>query len=544
MKGLPRYGVVAGLATAVLLFSGQALPTGSTSHFAESGVCAVCHRGLADSSGTDVSISADWRSTMMANSARDPLWRAKFYSETIRNPELAEVIEDKCSTCHMPMARSHLTRLDRPVVVWDDGLIDEDHDLHTQAMDGVSCTLCHQILQRNIGTEPSFSGRFIIDATTARPDRAAFGPYTSPLAMPMRSSAGFTPEYSAHVDDSGLCATCHTLYTPVITESGEHVGDFPEQTPYLEWEQSVYSIEGNRSRSCQDCHMPRAAGPVRISNRPAQRLAAREPFFKHFFVGGNTLMLELMSQDAANLGLTSTEQQLETTKARTARQLAENTATIEIARTTRDASTLSVAVKIQNHAGHKFPTGFPSRRAWVHLVVRDSDGTVVFESGGGGPLGSITDNDADGDSESFERHHSVITDTRQVQVYEVIMQDLDGKVTYTLLDASDRIKDNRLLPAGFDKREASPDTAVMGAAVDDEDFEGGSDSVDFVIPLKGAGSPYAVHAELLYQIVSYRFWRELVDDGQVRALPVGELIGRLGEYNLPSVVATARTTVR
>ena len=57
-------------------YAGGPLLRFASSRFAGSGDCAVCHSLLADSTGQDVSIDTHWRSTMMANSARDPLWQA------------------------------------------------------------------------------------------------------------------------------------------------------------------------------------------------------------------------------------------------------------------------------------------------------------------------------------------------------------------------------------------------------------------------------------------------------------------------------------
>ena len=54
----------------------------------------------------------DWRSTMMANAARDPYWQASVRREILDHPKLTAAIEDKCATCHMPMAR-YLAHVDR-----------------------------------------------------------------------------------------------------------------------------------------------------------------------------------------------------------------------------------------------------------------------------------------------------------------------------------------------------------------------------------------------------------------------------------------------
>jgi len=75
-----------------------------TDHFSGSGNCAVCHNGLSDQFGNDVSIQKDWGASMMANATKDPFWRAKVASELNRNPHLADVINDTCTECHAPMA--------------------------------------------------------------------------------------------------------------------------------------------------------------------------------------------------------------------------------------------------------------------------------------------------------------------------------------------------------------------------------------------------------------------------------------------------------
>ena len=64
----------------------------------------ACHNNLVAPSGEDVSIGATWRSTMMANSARDPYWQAGVRRETIDHPTHSAAIQDECAGCHMPMA--------------------------------------------------------------------------------------------------------------------------------------------------------------------------------------------------------------------------------------------------------------------------------------------------------------------------------------------------------------------------------------------------------------------------------------------------------
>ena len=68
------------------------------------------------------------------------------------------------------------------------------------------------------------------------------------------------------------------------------------------------------------------------------------------------------------------------------------------------------------------------------------------------PNDRIDGNDAVEGPLDFEPHYETITSPDQVQIYEPIMlKQATEAVTYTLLRAYEYAKDNRLLPAGFDK---------------------------------------------------------------------------------------------
>src|SRR3977135_1706566 len=73
--------------------------------FQTSDRCIACHLGLITPSGQDVSIGADWQTSMMANSSRDPYWQASVRRESIDHSQGTAHIEDQCSVCHMPITR-------------------------------------------------------------------------------------------------------------------------------------------------------------------------------------------------------------------------------------------------------------------------------------------------------------------------------------------------------------------------------------------------------------------------------------------------------
>jgi hypothetical protein len=172
-----------------------------------------------------------------------------------------------------------------------------------------------------------------------------------------------------------------------------------------------------------------------------------------------------------------------------------------------DDGMLAFDVDVRNLAGHKFPTGYPSRRAWLHVVVRDSRGARLFESGAVRDTGSIDGSAGDADPSAVEPHYDVVTRPDQVQIYESVLGDAKGLPTTGLLAAVRFLKDNRILPRGFDKRTADPDIAVHGDAQDDPSFAGGGDIVRYQVPVPDGDC--SVEVELRYQAVGYRWARNL-----------------------------------
>jgi hypothetical protein len=489
-----------------------ALTTFNTADFAGSGQCVMCHEGLVDAAGTDVSITTYWRSTMMASASRDPAWQAKVASEIARNPGLAALIEEKCASCHTPMAVAQAEINETPVALGGSGFLNPDNPLQAAAGDGVSCTLCHQIEPDNLGEKAGFSGGYGIDGGTEPPDRPAYGPYTDPFTRPMQMHTGFIPLHGEQVGSAALCGSCHNLFTPFVDAEGQVRGEFPEQTPYTEWEHSAF---GAGNLVCQGCHMPPAGSGVVISTMP-MRLGPREPFFRHEFVGGNVFMVEMLRDHAAELGVTAEAAQLEATAARAGQQL-RRAASLTLEDATRQGDVLELRLRVNPATGHKFPTSFPSRRAWLHVTVTDALGAVIFESGKPEANGAIAGNDADADAGAFEPHYDRISAPDQVQIYEPIMADTDGRVTYTLLRAAKYLKDNRLLPAGADKAALPPEIGVYGEAANDANFAGGGDAVTYRVDLAGATGPFTVAAELLYQPLSHAFVQDMLQAGGAAA---------------------------
>jgi hypothetical protein len=219
-------------------------------------------------------------------------------------------------------------------------------------------------------------------------------------------------------------------------------------------------------------------------------------------------MLRILNRYRGELGVTALPQELDAAIGETQRYLATKAAGVAIVAAARTGSRLDLEVAITSITGHKLPTAYPSRRAWLHVVVTDAAGAVVFESGAVRPDGSIVGNDNDADGARFEPHYAEVTSGDEVQIYESIMVDRADAVTTGLLRGVRYVKDNRLLPRGFDKSTAPAEVAVHGGAVADADFVAGGDRVRYRAELAAAASgPLHVVVELLYQSIGYR-WAE------------------------------------
>ena len=474
---------------------------GYGTHFQTSDRCVACHNGLTTPAGEDISIGINWRTSMMGNAGRDPYWMAGVRRETTDHAAVSKAIEDECTICHMPMMRYEARLAGGEGEVFSHVPPNPDKRADQFSDDGVSCSVCHQITEQGLGTRASFVGGFKIDETSQPGQRHEYGQFDIKKGHTtiMRSSVSFEPKENKKViQSSELCATCHTLITSALDAQGKVIGELPEQVPYQEWLHSDYK----ETRSCQDCHMPRVKEDVPITSVFGE---PRSGFSRHTFVGGNFFMQRILNRYRNDLGIPAQPNEMDAAVNRTIAHLQSEAAGVAIRNMNVANDRVSAEIEVTNRGGHKLPTAYPSRRVWLHVTLRDRNGSVVFDSGGFQPDGSIAGNDNDADSARFEPHYREITNPDQVQIYESVMADGNGRVTTGLLTALRFVKDNRLLPKGFDKRTATPDIAVHGEAETDADFDSGGDTVRYSMAAAGTQGPFRVEAELWYQPIAYRW---------------------------------------
>lgn len=477
----------------------------ATQHFQTSDRCIACHNGMQTPSGDDLSIGIDWRTSMMANSARDPYWQASVRREITDHPAAKTAIEDGCADCHMPMARTEARMRKQPGAVFAHLPVDPAKYEDLEAHDGVSCSLCHQISPEKLGSPESFSGGFVIAQPDAAGVHAEFGPFdidAGRTRIMQSSTGGFRPTQGQHIRQSEMCASCHTLITTAFAPDGKPIGTFPEQVPYQEWLHSEYRDQ----RSCQSCHMPQVteeAPIVRVLgvNRPGVA--------RHEFVAGNFFIQRMLARYHDDLQVNALPLELKVAADRTEEFLQSHAARVSVGTVQMGSGRLEASVTVENLGGHKLPTAYPSRRAWLHVVVRDRNGGKVFESGAMNPDGSIQGNDNDADPLRFEPHYSEIRSPDQVQIYESILRDSAGAVTTGLISTVGYLKDNRLLPHGFNKATAGADIAVHGEAAQDPAFDAQGHRVRYSLSVDSAAGPFRVEAELWYQPIGFRWANNL-----------------------------------
>jgi hypothetical protein len=479
--------------------------TGDRPEFQTSDRCIACHNELTTAKGEDVSIGFAWRSSIMANSSRDPYWQASVRRETLDHRQATAHIEDECSVCHMPITRYLARAGGRQGQVFSHLPFDEDRKQGREAADGVSCSVCHQIGAEKLGTKESFNGGFVVVSPESGGRRPEFGPFSIEAGQEriMRTSTGgFRPtENTDHIRKSELCATCHTLYTTAFGPDGKAIGSLPEQVPYQEWLQSEYKDK----QTCQDCHMPVVEEPAPITRVFG---VMRDGMKRHVFVAANFFMLRMLDRFRHDLETDALPQELDSAANYTVDYLQQRAARVSIENARVSGGRVLADVVIENRNGHKLPTAYPARRSWIHFTVRDASGRALFESGALRPDGSIAGNDNDADPARFEPHYDEITSPDQVQIYEDILGDPQGRVTTGLLTGIRYLKDNRLLPRGFDKRSADKDTAVIGDAQNDANFVGGSDRVHYSVSA-GAAAGLRIEVELWYQPIGFRWAHNL-----------------------------------
>jgi hypothetical protein len=502
--------------------------------FFDSIICGECHGGYRPSGDAP---SDAWVTSMMAQSARDPLMRA---AASIANADAAASGET-CIRCHAPVG-------------WLGGRSTGGDlaNLMSGDLDGVSCHVCHRLADPitragapaadaaivaaldQAGTRPigrcagnagqtctadadcggaapcevvAGQGRFVVDPADARR-----GPRT--LGFHLHTTT-FSPFHTR----ADACAPCHDVSTPTFSRSGnayalnpldaahptQDPNDmFPEQRTYSEWRASTFASTGvvfsdgrfggtktatlpNQVAvsTCQDCHMPD------VAQKPCVQGESRSDTADHFFAGANTWVPGAVL-DEYGTASRLTEPAVTSAAARTAAMLAA-ASDLEVTQTG-----YRLDVRVVNQTGHKLPTGYPEgRRMWLALrVFAGADPTPIAEDGAYDATTATLD----------VAHTTKLYEVRQVIAPDVALATgLAAGTPFHLVLAGSIAFDNRIPPRGFTT--AAFDVfggAPVGAAYADGQYW---DDTTYTLPLAAT----RVEVSLYYQTTSREYAEFLRD---------------------------------
>ena len=438
--------------------------------FESPNTCQTCHQTQA--SGHQVEITNDWKGSMMAHAAQDPLFYAAM---AVANKDMAGIGEF-CIRCHSPSGWLE----GRSTPATGEGLTGND-------LNGVQCDVCHRMKDPMIPDTtatppvPGYGNGMFVLQVPRNPKR---GPYADAVVLHPVLADSFTRR-------GDFCGVCHNVSNPVYADNATTQAPHlygPIERTYSEWTLSWYATQGEAG-TCQSCHMPAGSGYGAImANVP---LRADLP--RHDLTGGNTFLPDILAgfrdlgQDTARLA---------EGKARATLML-QSAAAME-ATALRQGDSVALTVTVTNLTGHKLPTGYPEgRRIWLSVTGTNAQGDTLFRSG------------------AYDHATGVLTHDDQIKIYQVEPGLTPARAADLGLPAgpsfhfvlNDTIySDNRIPPRGFaNDAFASHLAQPVAYSYADGDYH---DVTTYSLP----GSVSTVSVTLLYQTASREYIGFLRDE--------------------------------
>ncbi|MDW8051971.1 MAG: fibronectin type III domain-containing protein [Armatimonadota bacterium] len=441
--------------------------------FQSNDLCLYCHGDSQYASNPDTGVGPDpsftsehemsfqWEGTMMAQSARDPVFRAALTIAEQDAPGAGQF----CWRCHAPGA-------------WLEGRsipYDGSNFTH-EDLRGIQCDHCHRMVDPR-----SEEGRALSDAPVPgigngmfviSPELAKRGPRADAIA-------NHEWLYSSFHQSSSFCGVCHDVSNPLLARDPRTQPPheyFPIDRIYSEWKLSEFAQKGIE---CQTCHMPRIQGKVcQLEHAPF-----RTDIAQHSFLGGNYWVPQILPMfwnynerelDALVAGRNRTINFLRTA------------AKLVVARAPKSGRE-PIVFRVYNLTGHKFPSGDPeSRRAWLHVEFLDRNGRVIAESG------------------RYDFNTATLIEDPLAKVYRTKLAE-GNTPTFHMMRANRVLSDNRIPPRGF-RRSAFQqfNIAPVGANYRDGQFW---DDTAYPLPPGTA----KVRATLYFQVMTREYIEFLRD---------------------------------
>jgi len=137
----------------------------------------------------------------------------------------------------------------------------------------------------------SFQRRVCYQPASSKDEHPEYGPFAISAGRQriMRtSSGGFRPTEAAHIRDSAMCGTCHTLITRALALAARRSAPF--RSKCLTWNGCTATIRARAPANRVICR--KVHGQVSIS---AVLGVPREGMRRHTFVAANFFMLKMLN---------------------------------------------------------------------------------------------------------------------------------------------------------------------------------------------------------------------------------------------------------
>ena len=431
-------------------------PGGLETPLISSASCGFCHVP---------EIVDDFAGSMMANAARDPLFRAALQ---VANQD-ADGSGELCLRCHTPNGwlEGRSTTTDGSALTRND-------------LQGVSCSFCHRLVApvalpgeaptdaaERAHAAATSGGALIAGSAAYVVDRQDIrrGPFPS-------ENVTHGAAQSTLLRSAQLCETCHDIDNPTLswnTTTQEYALNplnapapanarlFTVERTYSEWEWSAFNGDNGGVAElsalypgikratmtadgpvtvCQDCHMPMIEAPL-IDGGDVRTVG------RHQFAGGSAQWQKGIAAFWSEVpGDTLFDATPITNSVALGAEMLGRAATLELTVTNGITEGVSnLVVRIINNTGHKLPTGYAEgRRMWLEVRTYGAGDALLAASGMPTPTGGIT---------NPGRIYEIRQGISASHAAALGRSDLEGEGFHFILN-NKVFKDNRIPPRGWE----------------------------------------------------------------------------------------------
>ena len=277
----------------------------------------------------------EWSESMHAHAMKDPIFFSGWNDAKSDFPHTGERF---CIQCHSPSA--FVTGEDLSDYSSSEALIEAN--IHESITAGISCDICHSMtaLSQTVHTGDDIAA--VAEYHLNPGEGIKYGSVKNPEQNTYHESA-----YNPIFKRSELCLPCHNLT----------IRDVEAEITFTEWNR-IPGLAMSGAMPCQECHMPDKGDGTH----------------DHRFVGVDIDLSYPIGESPLH---SAVEEML-----KSAVELKFGYYNQVLPDSISQGETLTIPVSISSLTAHSLPSGTSfSREAWLEIIIKDDDDTVLYESG-------------------------------------------------------------------------------------------------------------------------------------------------------------------